>query len=413
MQQTPCWHAPDWHSPPLAQSMPFGRCAARTADAHVRAVAVGVARARRPALAVRAAQVGLARLLGAGHAGAGAVAAARQRGHRNGAGGSDARRPRRVRPAAALAVAEAVGIAGRRRRVRALAERVLTVGDGGAGAGAAGQRARPAGAGAGRAATDPLLAEPRVALCCVAAGRPGRLLAAAPVDAAVGRHAIAVVRADDHALAVAAAHERRAHLGERSHAGAIAVAARGRFQHRSRARLRIAYDARGVFVAGARAVTDAVAATALHAHVVALVARVGSEIRGHAGTDRALQGACEAGVRAGAVAADAVGAKSALALRPEQAGRPERMAGRAAAVAAGRIARAAVGGTIVRAVAPADRRVVRRVLVRRLAAFRRTRQSATRAHRQPAFEGSASPSPIVCPARLRRPVSRYGNDARR
>ena len=25
MQQTPCWHAPDWHSPPLAQSMPFGR----------------------------------------------------------------------------------------------------------------------------------------------------------------------------------------------------------------------------------------------------------------------------------------------------------------------------------------------------------------------------------------------------
>lgn len=25
LQQTPCWHAPDWHSPPLAQSMPFGR----------------------------------------------------------------------------------------------------------------------------------------------------------------------------------------------------------------------------------------------------------------------------------------------------------------------------------------------------------------------------------------------------
>jgi hypothetical protein len=25
LQQTPCWHAPDRHSPPPVQSMPFGR----------------------------------------------------------------------------------------------------------------------------------------------------------------------------------------------------------------------------------------------------------------------------------------------------------------------------------------------------------------------------------------------------
>ena len=25
LQQTPCWQEPDWHSPPAAQVMPFGR----------------------------------------------------------------------------------------------------------------------------------------------------------------------------------------------------------------------------------------------------------------------------------------------------------------------------------------------------------------------------------------------------
>ena len=85
--------------------------AAGAAEADVGPVAVGVGGARRLALAVAAADIGIAGLLGARRADARAVAAAGERHHGARARRRDACRSRRVRPAGALAVAEPVGVA--------------------------------------------------------------------------------------------------------------------------------------------------------------------------------------------------------------------------------------------------------------------------------------------------------------
>src|SRR6185436_2257987 len=237
--------------------------------------------------------------------------------------------------------------------VGALAQRVRAVGDVGAGAHATGHGARPAGPGAGGAAADALLAEGRVALGPATAGRTDRLLAAAAVDAGVGRQAVGVAGADGQAAAVLAAVERRARLTGRRRAHAHAVAAARRRQHEPGARHLLADGAGRIHVALAGAVAHTRRTARRRGLHGTLVARIGPDLRVDAGADGALARAGHARARARDVAADAVGAEPAGALGAHRARRADRLA---------RHFDPHVGGRVARRI---GRRVRRRAVARR------------------------------------------------
>ncbi len=112
-------------------------------------------------------------------------------------------------------------------------------------------------------------------------------------------------------------------LARRCVAGPETVAAPGEVEHRADAAGALAGDARHVFFAGAGAVAETVGAAGHGPLIGAVVARIGADVGRDTGADISGCGAGLAASRAGALAADTVGAEGRRAVRPRLTGLPD------------------------------------------------------------------------------------------
>jgi len=291
--------------------------------------AVEIPHAARRADAARAAHVDAA---AAGHGGAaGALAVAARRGGLHGVHGTvratgapadGFRRRKAARCACSRALPAAAGAAAPASGPRAVR---IAAGHGTARAERRGRVARHALLAARGIATDAVDAEARLTLAGVVAGQPVADRTARSVRARVRRHAVSGPLARIRAgLAVGLAYERRA--GDRAAAagtGPVTVATRLGVEGvaRSVAAPRAAHGGVVVELARARPVAETIGAAAVgRLRGAAVVGGRAAARDGDAGPDVVRMIACEAGVGARAVAADAVRAVLALAVSAAAAG---------------------------------------------------------------------------------------------